>query len=363
MLEEPLFSKYRVSSLLQLIFCLIIPCNLLLTPGCTSARLDEAAWQDKRLSATWPQPPEKARIKILQVISSPQDVVNKDSGVVKKFFDYVTGNKEDAIDFYTPQCIAADGSGLIFVADPSIGIVHKYSLASREVQYIVEAGEKKLGSPVGVALDGEGHLYVTDAQRAALFKYSKDGAFLRELDGRGNLRRPAGIAVRSNGDILVADALADKVFIFGKDDLYKGELAGADFTESFNRPTYLAVDKMDNVYVTDTMNFTVRVFDAKGKYLRSQGQIGDVPGSFARPKGVALDSDQNLYVLDSIFANFQIFNQKGQLLLYVGQEGFLPGEFMLPSGIFIDINDRIYVSDTFNHRIQIYQYLKEQVQK
>ncbi|MDO9307904.1 MAG: 6-bladed beta-propeller, partial [Deltaproteobacteria bacterium] len=60
-----------------------------------------------------------------------------------------------------------------------------------------------------------------------------------------------------------------------------------------------------------------------------------------------------------ILGNFQIFNQKGQLLLYVGQEGALPGELMLPSAIFIDKNDRIYVSDTFNHRIQIYQYLKE----
>jgi len=361
MLEYRLLSKYRVSCLLQLFFCLLI--SSILITGCTSARLDEAAWQDKRLSAIWPPPPEKARIKILQVISGPQDVVDKDSGVVKKVFDYVTGNKEEAIDFFTPQCIAADGSGLIYVADPSIGVVHKYNLATREVQYIVEAGEKRLGSPVGVALDGAGHLYITDAQHASLFKYSKEGAFLLELNARGNLRRPAGIAVRSNGDILVADALADKVFVFGKDDSFRGELAGADFTDFFNRPTYLAVDKMDNVYVTDTMNFTVRIFDAQNRYIRSQGQIGDVPGSFARPKGVALDSDRNLYVLDSIFANFQIFNQEGQLLLYVGQEGELPGEFMLPSGIFIDRNDRIYVSDTFNHRIQIYQYLKEQVQK
>jgi len=345
----------------RLFFCLLI--SSILITGCTSARLDDAAWQDNRLSAVWPQAPEKGRIRILQVIAGPQDVVEKSSGVVKKVFDYVTGNREEAIEFFTPQCIAADGSGLIYVADPSLGIVHKYSLATREVQYIIEAGEKRLGSPVGVALDAEGNLYVTDAQHAALFKYGKDGAFLRELDSRGNMRRPAGIAVRSNGDKLVADALADKVFIFGKDDSFRGELAGADFTERFNRPTYLAVDKMDNVYVTDTMNFTVRIFDANGKYLRSQGQIGDVPGSFARPKGVALDSDQNLYVLDSIFANFQIFNQNGQLLLYVGQEGELPGEFMLPSGIFIDRNDRIYVSDTFNHRIQIYQYLKEQVQK
>lgn len=361
MLELLLICKYRVHLPLRLAFCGFI--FSLLLSSCTTVRMDEAAWQDKRLSAVWPQAPERARIKVLQVIRGPQDVIEASSGVVRKVFDYITGSKEEFIDFYTPQCIAADGNGLIYVADPSIGVVHKYNLATREVQYIYQAGEKRLGSPVGVALDGGGNLYITDSQSAAIFKFGPDGSFLRELDGRGNLQRPAGIAVRSNGDKLVADALAGKVFIFGKDDLFKGELAGADFTETFNRPTYLAVDKLDNVYVTDTMNFTVRVFDAQNRYVRSQGQIGDVPGSFARPKGVALDSDQNLYVLDSIFGNFQIFDQKGQLLLYVGQEGTLPGEFMLPSGIFIDRNDRIYISDTFNHRIQIYQYLKEKVQQ
>jgi DNA-binding beta-propeller fold protein YncE len=335
----------------------------LLVSGCVSAKLDEAAWQDQRLSVVWPQLPEKPRIKLLQIISGPQDIIDKSAGVVKKVFDYVTGNKDELIEFYTPQCIAADGNGLIFIADPSAGLIHRYNLASKEVQYFVQAGEKRLGAPVGVVLDSDSNLYVTDAQQAAIFKLSPEGVLLRELDGKGHLKRPAGIAIRSNGDKLVADALADKVFIFGKDDIFKGELAGADFKESFNKPTYVSVDKHDNVYVTDTMNFTVRVFDAYGKYVRSQGQIGDAPGSFARPKGVALDSDQNLYVLDSIFGNFQIFNQLGQLLLYVGQEGTLPGEFMLPSGIFIDRHDRIYISDTFNHRIQIYQYLKEKAGK
>ena len=361
MLELLMIYKCRVHAALRLTFyCSIFS---LLVSGCTSARMDEAAWQDQRLSAVWPQSPEKARIKVLQVIQGPRDVVEASSGVARKVFNYIAGTEEEFIDFYTPQCIAADGNGLIYIADPSIGIVHKYNLAAKEVQYIFQAGEKRLGSPVGVALDNDNNLYITDAQHAAIFKFSPDGAFLRELDGKGNLRRPAGIAVKSNGDKLVADALADKVFIFDKNDFLKGELPGSDFTESFNRPTYLAVDSQDNVYVTDTMNFTVRVFDANGRYVRSQGQIGDVPGSFARPKGVALDSDQNLYVLDSILGNFQIFDQKGQLLLYVGQEGALPGEFMLPSGIFIDRNDRIYISDTFNHRIQIYQYLKEKVNK
>lgn len=344
-------------------FLICFSITAFLISGCSAARLSDAAWQDQGLNVIWPHPPERARIKLLKVIDGPQAVVERSRGTMSKLVEFITGTQETNIDFYTPQCIAADGNGLIYIADPSVGLIHKYDLAAKEVQYIFQAGDKKLGSPVGVALDAEGNLYVTDSLLAAVFKFDTNGKLLAELDGKGNLQRPAGIAVTSKGDKVVADILANKVFIFDKNDVLQRELPGGDFTESFNRPTYVAVDKQDNVYVTDTMNFTVRVFDAAGRYVRSQGQIGDTPGSFARPKGVALDSDQNLYVVDSIFGNFQIFDQQGRLLLYASQEGALPGEFMLPSGIFIDRDDRIYIADTFNHRIQVFQYLKEKVQQ
>lgn len=331
--------------------------------GCAAPQLDSAAWQDRRIDFVWPQAPETPRIRLLRVINGPEDVIVAQKGAVGRLFDFLLGDSNDHVGFYTPHCIAADGAGLIFVADPSLGLVHKYDLASQEVSYIVQAGTTHLRSPVGVMLDTAGNLYVTDSQLAKVFKFKQDGAYVGELDGKGKLRRPAGIALTSKGDKIVADIQANKVFLFDKDDVFKGELPGADFPAVFNMPTYVAVDNADTIYVTDSMNFTIRVFDSQGKYVSSLGQIGDSPGSFARPKGVAVDSDRNLYVLDAIFGNFQIFDSKGQLLLYVGQEGQLPSEMMLPSGIYIDKNDRIYIADTFNHRIQVYQYLKEKVIK
>lgn len=355
--------RHTVTVHVRAFFLLSVLSAATLLGGCSAARLSDAAWQDQGLNVVFPQPPERPRVRLLKVISGPRDAVESTRSATSRLIEFITGTEETNIDFYTPQCIAADGNGLIYISDPSIGLIHRYDLAEKEVTYILQAGDKKLGSPVGVALDAQGNLYVTDALLAAVFKFDPDGKLLAELDGKGNLQRPAGIAVTSKGEKVVADILANKVFVFDKNDVLQRELPGGDFAESFNRPTYVAVDKQDNIYVTDTMNFTVRVFDAAGRYVRSQGQIGDTPGSFARPKGVALDSDQNLYVMDSIFGNFQIFDQQGRLLLYAAQEGALPGEFMLPSGIFIDRNDRIYIADTFNHRIQVFQYLKEKVQQ
>ncbi len=336
----------------------------LLLSGCSAPRLDPSRWQDPRVEIVWPQPPQQGRIKLLRVIDGPGDVIDGEKGTVARFFDAMVGGNTEYAGFFTPQCIAADGNGVIYIADPSIGIVHRYDLVTREVGALFQlSNNRTLVSPVGVVLDAEGFLYVTDSQMATVFKFNPEGEFVKELDSGGKLQRPAGIAITSKGDKVVADIRANTIFVYGKDDVFKGQLPISGFNESFNMPTYVAVDAHDNIYVSDTMNFKVRVFDSTGKYLRSQGQIGDTPGSFARPKGVALDSDQNLYVLDAIFGNFQIFNQKGQLLLYVSQEGTRPGEMMLPSGIFIDREDRIYVSDTFNHRLQIFQYLKEKVQK
>jgi len=331
--------------------------------GCAAAKLDPAAWQDKRIDLVWPRAPEKARVRLLRVINGPEDVVVTEKGRVGKFFDFMLGTSNENPGFFTPHCMAADGNGLIYIADPSLGVVHRYDLASREVSYIYQAGARQLASPVGVALDNDGSIYVTDSQLGAVFKFDRKGAYIGELDGKGKFKSPAGIALTSTGDKVIADMRANKVFLFGKDDVYKGEFPGPDFPGTLSTPTYVAIDSADTIYVTDSMNFTVRVFDSQGKYIRSVGQIGDAPGSFARPKGIAVDSDRNLYVLDAIFGVFQIFDAKGQLLLYVSQEGTLPGELMLPSGIFIDRDDRIYVADTFNHRIQLFQYLKEKVQK
>jgi sugar lactone lactonase YvrE len=357
-------NHYTIQSRLgRCVWALLLAMTVAMLSGCAGARLEPAAWQDSRLNAVWPQPPEKPRLRLLRIMQGPEDVVVAEKGAVGRFFDFILGEDKQYSGFFTPQCIAADGNGLIYIADPSIGVVHRYNLATREVGYIFQAGDKLLGAPVGVALDRDGSLYVTDSQRAEVFRFSPEGALLGEIDGKGRFIRPAGIALTSKGEKVIADIRANKVFLFNRDGSFKGELPGPDFPEEFNMPTYVAVDSADNIYITDSLNFKVRIFDSQGRYVRSQGQIGDSPGSFARPKGVAVDSDRNLYVLDAIFGNFQIFNQKGQLLLYVGQEGARPGEMMLPSGIFIDRDDRVYVADTFNHRIQVFQYLKEGVQQ
>ncbi|HAK59476.1 MAG TPA: hypothetical protein DCO77_03700, partial [Nitrospiraceae bacterium] len=125
-----------------------------------------------------------------------------------------------------------------------------------------------------------------------------------------------------------------------------------------------AIDKRNGkVYVTDTSNFRVQVFDQDGKFLMKVGGVGDTPGAFTRPKGLGIDSEGNVYVADAAFNNVQMFDENGRLLLYFGGIGKSPGFFLMPAGLSVDEKDRVYVADSLNGRVQVFQYFSEKWKK
>lgn len=335
---------------------------LLLLSGCAAFGPEPLLLRDPSVDLTLPPPPAETRIRFLREITGPEQIEPK-QGKVRELWDMLTGEKRFSFPFSTPYGLAWDGKSILYVADSSAGVVHRYDLTKREVSYLSRAGDEPLASPVGVALDSDNNLLVADSVNAKVYVFSRDGQYSGELgQGAVTFKRPAGIAVSGQGEIFVVDVLAHKLKVFSRNQAYQGEFPNEGSGAPLNLPSNVAIDRNGTVYVTDSMNFTVKVYGRDGNFIRSIGEIGDAPGSFARPRGVAVDSDLQVYVVDATFDNFQIFDNTGRLLLFVGKKGAGPGEFLLPSGIFIDRNDRIFVSDTFNKRIQIFEYLKKGAQ-
>ncbi len=246
--------------------------------------------------------------------------------------------------------VVSDDGNRVYVSDFAQSAVFVFDLATPRLTRLETA--EALARPLGLALDGDGRLYVAEQARRGVSVFAPDGRRVRFI-GHPTLERPAGIAVdRARQRLYVADAgfarsAEHTVKIFDVDGTLVGTIGRGkgDAPGQFLFPTYVTVDGEGRVYVTDTLNARLQVFDPDGGYLASIGERGTAWGMFDTPKGVALDAFGNVYVADSGWSNVQIFNRRGRILLFFGGRGPLPGMLKNPTAIAIDRDNRIYVAD------------------
>ena len=87
--------------------------------------------------------------------------------------------------------------------------------------------------------------------------------------------------------------------------------AGAP-TDLFDRPTDVAWDAAGNIYVADGIgNTRVAKFDKNGVFVKSWGSKGTEPGQFAAARAIAVDAQGNVYVADSGNKRIQVFDSNG----------------------------------------------------
>jgi sugar lactone lactonase YvrE len=92
--------------------------------------------------------------------------------------------------------------------------------------------------------------------------------------------------------------------------------------------------------------------------LHQWGGGGIVPGSFEEPVGIDVDGEGNIYVADTWNQRVQVFDGDGEYLRewpveawYGESVGFDANSFSLPTGIDVDEEGKIYVSDTDGQRV------------
>lgn len=309
----------------------------------------------------WPLPPEKPRIRYLGSLSNNLDVEPpKKRGWLKKLI-----NEEESqriIGMVRPTSVAVDSRDRVFVADPLRASIFVFDIKSKKMDLWGTRGRGRLYSPFGIAIDKNDNVYVSDTAQKRVNVYNSDGDLVASVIRVGGeiINNPTGLAIdEERNRLLIVDSRGHRVFISQLDQLDKGVILGkkGDGDSEFYFPSFVATDRQGRIYVSDTLNFCIKVFDKDLNFIRRIGEHGTGMGMFDRPKGIAVDSEGHIYVADAAFSNFQIFNDKGQLLLFIGSFGFDPGFFRLPSGLYIDKKDRIFVADSVNRRIQMFQYL------
>jgi len=316
----------------------------------------------------WPSPPESPRIQFVGSLRTDKDLKPAKS-FTKKFSESLFG-KKSAHSMLTPYALTSDGHGRIFACDSNAQVIHVFDLNTRRYEQWKPDGppspDGKIPSfaqPVGIAYDGRDRLLVTDAAANRIYVFDSTGHAMGTI-ADGLLDKPSGIAVDPETNrIFIANTGTHQVLVLSPEGVLIRRIGhrGTKLGE-FNFPTNLAISHHGLLYVSDTLNFRVQVFDRNLNPIRQVGQKGDLPGYFSHPKGIAVDSQDHLYVIDAHFESVQIFDDQGRLLLTFGEEGHTEGQFWLPTGIYIDQQDQIWIADSYNQRLEVFAYLAEEQQ-
>ncbi len=292
----------------------------------------------------------------------------------------------------------------------------------------------ELKQPLGVYVDGD-RVLVTDGMRNLVFVFRSDGTYLSTF-GKGKVQVPLYISKNPlTGDYWITDRRTRSIHIFTRAGVYKGDFdpklpksqlpkfkvpkgiqwepLALDFapdgtlyvTEILNGHRLLIFDKngtfqksvgtaglvtqsgagptifqfpnsvkvhAGEVWVSDSNNRRVQVFDRKGNFLRfvqTQGLPRGiaffpalVPGSApttASPKVLA-SSDATgvpgkLVVVDVLAHDATIWDaSSGSKVLSWGSQGVADGQFSYPNDVSIDAKNRIFIADTENGRVQVF---------
>jgi sugar lactone lactonase YvrE len=329
-------------------------------------------WESLDLSKiVWPNPPAITRIKYLTYWSGEKFVEKrqekKKQGWMERMAGVTTGETIDTKPRWQlvfPNGVAVDSKGLVYIADSKVRAIFIVNVDTGEYKMIKNGSDANFKWPTGLAIDDTDRLFVSDSSLKHVLVFGPDHKFEGMISE--GLYDPGGIAIDNENRLLyVTDAEQDLVMVYDADPPYKllrrlgkPDTKHASTAEGeFAKPTNVAVDKEGNVYVADTWNNRIEIFDADGEFIRAWGKNGDGPGYFARPKGIAIDRDGHVWVADAVQDRVQVFTPEGRLLIYMGGHGLYPGQFQSLINLTIDKKNRVLTTEQMPGRMQVFAYI------
>lgn len=265
----------------------------------------------------------------------------------------------------SPQSVAIDASGNVWVANGANGTVSEFGPTSpggvpAGYAAISSNGDTGAAEPWGIAIDtsSPAHVWVSNASGGTggetLGEFSSSGALINTFPdmtttGTSNLDFPRGVAIDNSGNIWVADSENATLTEYdpGTNAFSSySSVGGLDF------PSGVAVDIAGNIWVSNgsgsgaTSNGSISVFGSSGA-VNSNDPI--TAGGINGPFGIAIDGSGNAWVSNSSGSITKLSPQVGGSITGTN---FAPAIGLSgPKGLAIDGAGNIWVADSISGAI------------
>lgn len=245
-------------------------------------------------------------------------VINQTSIIIytKDLFPIFTLSRKNDIE--TPQGLTIDAEGNLYIAQSATKEIPRhrisvYNVCFKWVHDIYIEGFEGAESfvPYRLAVDKKRNIYAASSYFPGIVIFSNNGKLLEILSVEDEERKVklTNVVLDETGRIYIVSEEEGHIYVYDENRkfLFKfGEKGGS--TCKLSRPQAVAVDnRTGKMYVVDYMRHTVSVYGKDGKYLSEFGGLGWAEGWFQHPKDIAVDSAGRIFVADTFNDRIQVF--------------------------------------------------------
>ena len=215
--------------------------------------------------------------------------------------------------FASPIAIAEIWDGLIAVSDSALGVVFVFDSLGNPVTTL---GKNVLERPVGLVYDTlNDHLLVADSLADNIKVFDRAGV-LQDVIGSsgtvaGQFNGPTYLAYKApwlavsdtlNSRIQLINLVSEEIRIIGQQGLRIG---------NFVRPKGVAFDSDFNLYAVESYHDYLLIYNLEGALLMAIGGNGQQHGQFNLPGDLFIDANDQIYIADTLNGRVEVFQYLG----------------------------------------------------